>query len=274
MIRQREEDSAIAPSRETLSCPAVPKPSRALPWSSLSGILTKVSVRHARPRIGATGRCWIADSRLAAEAGPPSRTRSRNRDGVLHFRGDEPRSHRPCRRARGLTGSGELASDHLQLDTVSRCSRVHLARASRGLQALPDRDDPAFRDRLHRLHAGTGSASMLLCRAFQGFAGAGLYVWWRAAIYVLLPKSERSPSMMRVSCMLFLSSAAGLLLGGTLTDLFGWRLIFLPAIPYAAGALWLLSRHFPALAPQPSDRSVGTDWPGSRCLPSRSYRYR
>lgn len=108
--------------------------------------------------------------------------------------------------------------------------------------------------------------SMLVCRAIQGFAGAGLYVWWRAAIYILLPKSERSPSMMRVSCMLFLSSAAGLLLGGILTDLFGWRLIFLPAIPYAAGALWLLSRHFPTLAPQPSDRSVGTDWPGIAML--------
>jgi MFS transporter, DHA2 family, multidrug resistance protein len=104
--------------------------------------------------------------------------------------------------------------------------------------------------------------TMLLCRAIQGLAGAGLVVWWRAAIYIVLPKSDRSASMMRVSCMLFLSSAAGLLFGGILTDLFGWRLIFLPAIPYAAGALWLLSRHFPALAPQASNRSVGADWPG------------
>jgi MFS transporter, DHA2 family, multidrug resistance protein len=108
--------------------------------------------------------------------------------------------------------------------------------------------------------------TMLACRAIQGFAGAGLYVWWRVAIYIVLPKSERSSSMMRVSCMLFLSSAAGLLLGGMLTDRFGWRLIFLPAIPYTAGALWLLSRHFPKSVPHASDRPVGTDWPGIAIL--------
>jgi MFS transporter, DHA2 family, multidrug resistance protein len=108
--------------------------------------------------------------------------------------------------------------------------------------------------------------AMLLCRAVQGFAGAGLVVWWRAAIYILLPKSQRSSSMMRVSCMLFLSSAAGLLLGGALTDLFTWRLIFLPALLYAAGALWLLSRHFPALPPPQAPRAMGADWTGMGLL--------
>jgi MFS transporter, DHA2 family, multidrug resistance protein len=108
--------------------------------------------------------------------------------------------------------------------------------------------------------------TMLVWRAIQGFAGAGLYVWWRAAIYMLLPKSERPGSMMRVSCMLFLSSAAGLLLGGSLTDLFGWRLIFMPAIPYAGAALWLLSRYFPTLQPYASDRPADTDWPGIAML--------
>jgi DHA2 family multidrug resistance protein len=34
---------------------------------------------------------------------------------------------------------------------------------------------------------------MLVCRAIQGFAGGGLYVWWRATIYMLLPKPQRSP---------------------------------------------------------------------------------
>ena len=49
---------------------------------------------------------------------------------------------------------------------------------------------------------------MLFWRAVQGFAAGGLYVWWRASIYVLLPKSARSPSLMRVSTILYLSSAA------------------------------------------------------------------
>src|SRR5580692_5865976 len=55
-------------------------------------------------------------------------------------------------------------------------------------------------------------ATMLVFRAIQGAAGAGLVVWWRASIYLLLPKPQRSPSLMRASTILYLSSAAGLLL--------------------------------------------------------------
>ncbi|MFI4919193.1 MAG: DHA2 family efflux MFS transporter permease subunit [Legionellales bacterium] len=86
---------------------------------------------------------------------------------------------------------------------------------------------------------------MLVWRSIQGLAGAGLTVWWRAAVYVLLPKSERSTSLMRISTGLFLSSALGLVLSGILTDQFHWRLIFVPPIIYAAGAIWVLSKYFP-----------------------------
>ena len=104
--------------------------------------------------------------------------------------------------------------------------------------------------------------TMLAWRAVQGFAGAGLVVWWRAAVYILLPKSIRSPSMMRVSVLLYLSSATGLLLGGAITDRFGWRAMFLPVLPYMAGALWLLWRYFPPLPPSETPRVIGTDWLG------------
>ena len=107
-----------------------------------------------------------------------------------------------------------------------------------------------------------GFDTMLLCRAVQGFAGAGLVVWWRASIYVLMPKPQRSPSLMRVSVLLYLSSAAGLVFGGMLTDAFTWRLIFLPSVAYAAGALWLILRHFPEVARPDAARVAGTDWPG------------
>src|ERR1700729_3180404 len=33
--------------------------------------------------------------------------------------------------------------------------------------------------------------TMLVARAFQGVAGAGLVVWWRGAVYLLLPKPKR-----------------------------------------------------------------------------------
>ncbi|MGU7782139.1 MFS transporter [Burkholderia sp. PU8-34] len=104
--------------------------------------------------------------------------------------------------------------------------------------------------------------AMLFWRALQGFSGAGLVVWWRASIYVLMPKPQRSPSLMRVSTVLYLSSAAGLLASGYITEHYHWRLIFLPNLLYAAGALWLISRHFPTLPRPSSERHVATDWPG------------
>ncbi|WP_240324725.1 DHA2 family efflux MFS transporter permease subunit [Trinickia diaoshuihuensis] len=107
-----------------------------------------------------------------------------------------------------------------------------------------------------------GLDSMLFCRALQGLAGAGLVVWWRASIYVLMPKPQRSAALMRVSTVLYLSSAAGLLASGYITDRYDWRLIFLPNLLYAGGALWLLSRHFPSLPPAASGRVIETDWLG------------
>ena len=104
--------------------------------------------------------------------------------------------------------------------------------------------------------------SLLVWRAVQGLAGAGLINWWRASVYLLMPKAERSPSLMRISTLLYLSSAAGLLTSGYLTDEFNWRLIFLPNLLYAAGAVYLLLRYYPTVLPPSPSRVSGTDWPG------------
>jgi len=101
--------------------------------------------------------------------------------------------------------------------------------------------------------------SMLVWRAVAGLAGAGLTVWWRASIYVLMPKARRSPSLMRVSVGLYLASAIGLLLSGFLTDRLNWRLICIPNIFLAAGAVWLLRRNFPELPKPESSRLQHTD---------------
>lgn len=103
---------------------------------------------------------------------------------------------------------------------------------------------------------------MLFWRALQGLAAAGLVMWWRASVYLLMPKPQRSPSLMRISTMLYLSSAAGLLASGYITDHANWRLIFLPNLLYAAGALWLIARHFPNQPKPSSERLTATDWPG------------
>jgi MFS transporter, DHA2 family, multidrug resistance protein len=102
--------------------------------------------------------------------------------------------------------------------------------------------------------------TMLVARAFQGLAGAGLVVWWRGTVYMLLPKPERSESLMRVSTMLYLSSAFGMLFSGYITDQVSWRLICVPNLVYAVVAIWLLIRYFPDMPVQRSERP--TDWPG------------
>lgn len=104
--------------------------------------------------------------------------------------------------------------------------------------------------------------SMLAWRAVQGLAGSGLTVWWRASLYILMPKAQRSVTLMRVSTVLFLSSALGLIASGWITDHYNWRLIFLPDLLYAGAALWLLARYYPSIPKAISERLTGTDWPG------------
>jgi DHA2 family multidrug resistance protein len=55
--------------------------------------------------------------------------------------------------------------------------------------------------------------------------GAGLTVWWRAGIYMIMPKEKRSSSMMTTSVRLYFANIAGLILSGFLTDRLNWRLI-------------------------------------------------
>jgi DHA2 family multidrug resistance protein len=104
--------------------------------------------------------------------------------------------------------------------------------------------------------------TMLVARAVQGLAGAGLVVWWRGSVYLLLPKPERSAALMRISTVLYLSSALGMLYSGYVTDHFSWRFICVPNLAYAAAAIWLLVRYFPNVPVQKAGPSATTDWPG------------
>jgi MFS transporter, DHA2 family, multidrug resistance protein len=101
--------------------------------------------------------------------------------------------------------------------------------------------------------------TLLFWRAIQGFAGAGLTMWWRAGVYILMRGAQRSASMMRISVMLYLASAVGLLVCGYVTDNFGWRLIFLPNVVFAAVAVRLLILHFPEGLRPADPRAVVAD---------------
>jgi MFS transporter, DHA2 family, multidrug resistance protein len=112
-------------------------------------------------------------------------------------------------------------------------------------------------------------ATLLFWRAIQGFAGAGLTMWWRAGIYIAMPVQQRSQSMTRVSVILYLATAIGLLFCGYVTDHFNWRLIFLPNVVFAAVAIRLLLRYFPDVPPPADARAMR--WTGlvSCCSASR-----
>jgi MFS transporter, DHA2 family, multidrug resistance protein len=103
---------------------------------------------------------------------------------------------------------------------------------------------------------------MLILRAVEGLAGAGLSVWWRAGIYLIMPREKRSPSLMEVSVKLYLASAAGLTLSGFLTDRLNWRLICVPNIILAVVAIRLLKDNFPELPKTESPRLQHMDFPG------------
>jgi MFS transporter, DHA2 family, multidrug resistance protein len=104
--------------------------------------------------------------------------------------------------------------------------------------------------------------TMMLFRAIEGLAGAGLTVWWRAGIYMIMPKEKRSPAMMTTSARLYLASATGLVLSGFLTDRLNWRLICVPNIILAFIAIPLLKKNFPELPKTESLRLRHADFPG------------
>jgi len=95
-------------------------------------------------------------------------------------------------------------------------------------------------------------ATLLIWQAIQGFAGAGLTMWWRASVYMLLPGPQRSGSLMRISVILYVATAIGLVFCSYVTDNLGWRLLFIPNVVFAAVAVRLLILHFPNV-PRPAD---------------------
>jgi MFS transporter, DHA2 family, multidrug resistance protein len=103
---------------------------------------------------------------------------------------------------------------------------------------------------------------MLVMRALEGLAGAGLSVWWRATIYMIMPRQKWGPSLIRVAIGLYFASAAGLIVSGFLTDRLNWRLICVPNLLMAVPALWLLRYNFPDLPEAGSPRLRKTDYMG------------
>jgi DHA2 family multidrug resistance protein len=104
----------------------------------------------------------------------------------------------------------------------------------------------------------TQLSQMLVLRAVEGFAGAGLNFWWRGVVYVFLVGPARGKAMTRIGTMLFGAIATGLLVSGFLTDRLSWRFVCVLDVAFAIGAIVLLLRYYPR-GVAPPERGLAAD---------------
>ena len=97
----------------------------------------------------------------------------------------------------------------------------------------------------------TRLSEMLVFRSIEGLAAGSLNLWWRGSVYTFLTGPARAAAMMRISGMLYLATTAGLLVSGFLVDHLTWRFVCVLDGVFAVGAIALLLRYYPRLAPQP-----------------------
>ncbi len=99
-------------------------------------------------------------------------------------------------------------------------------------------------------------------RAVQGLGAGGLMVGVMAIIGDLIPPRERGKYQGMMAAVMALAMIGGPLVGGTITDNWGWRWAFYINLPLGAIALAAVG----AVLHLPKKRSeAGIDYPGSRC---------
>jgi len=109
-------------------------------------------------------------------------------------------------------------------------------------------------------------AQLIAFRVFQGIGGGMMIATAFAAPADLFPDArERVRWMAIVSAAFAVASGVGPLLGGAITEHFGWRAAFFVAPLAALVAFILLARYFPAIRPQ-NQGDRGIDWVGAVLL--------
>jgi len=110
-----------------------------------------------------------------------------------------------------------------------------------------------------------GGIEMLVgARAIQGLGASLMFATALALISQATPKQDdRVKALAAYGAAIGASFALGPFVGGSLTDLFGWRAIFLINIPIGAIVMWITYRSV-AEGRDPTPRRV--DWPGQITL--------
>src|SRR5207249_11316919 len=107
----------------------------------------------------------------------------------------------------------------------------------------------------------TSQTFLIVARAIQGLGAAVVAAIALSLIMILFTEpAERAKAMGMIGFVLSGGGAAGVLLGGTLTQLLSWHWIFLVNVPVGIAALLLCRVLLPADAPQ---RSGGLDIAGA-----------
>ncbi len=106
------------------------------------------------------------------------------------------------------------------------------------------------------------AAQLIAFRALQGVGSASLFTTAFAVVADLFPPSERGKYAGLFGAVFGVSSLVGPLLGGFITDTFGWHWVFFINLPIGAVALSFILLRMPALKPQ-LDRTPTVDVVGA-----------
>jgi MFS family permease len=106
-----------------------------------------------------------------------------------------------------------------------------------------------------------GFPSLLVLRGLQGIASAFLVVSNTPIVTTVIPREHRTLALGILSGLVYLGNSVGNFIGGALTELLGWRSVFLAAAAGGALAAALLTLLVPSSA-RPASRERSLDVPG------------
>ena len=88
---------------------------------------------------------------------------------------------------------------------------------------------------------------LIAFRAVQGLGAAALFTSTFAVIADLFPPSERGKYTGLIGGVMAIASVVGPVVGGVITDAFGWHWVFYVNLPIGAIALWFIAAKMPRL---------------------------
>lgn len=105
------------------------------------------------------------------------------------------------------------------------------------------------------------TSQLIFFRVIQGIGVGGMTALVQVILSDLVSARERGRYSGYLGAVFGIGTVAGPLLGGALTDLFGWRSVFYIAVPFAAAALVLLQRTLKL--PKHTKKKVQIDYLGA-----------